>query len=186
MENKAIKDAALEKMKQAIEHLKKDFGTIRTGRASTGILEGISVDYYGTPTPLQQVSTVNTPDSRTITIQPWEQKLLGAIEKAILKSDLGVTPANDGVVIRIVIPPLNEERRRDLVKVVHKKGEDTKVTVRNVRRDANDAFKKLEKDGHVSKDEIKKALDEMQRLTDANIVKVDEVMAHKEKEIMEV
>ena len=184
--DKAIKDSANEKMHLAIEHLKKEFGTIRTGRASVSILDGINVDYYGTPTPIQQVSTINTPDSRTITIQPWEQKMLAAIEKAILKSELGVTPANDGVIIRIVIPPLNEERRRDLVKVVHKRGEETRVAVRNVRRDANDAFKKLEKDGHISKDEIKKALDEMQKLTDSNIAKIDEVIAHKEKEIMEV
>lgn len=186
MGDKAIKDSATEKMKTAIEHLKKDFTTIRTGRASAGILDGLMVDYYGTPTLLHQVASINTPDSRSITIQPWEQKLLPAIEKAIFKSDLGVTPANDGVIIRIGIPPLTEERRKDLVKMVHKKAEECKVAVRNVRRDANEGLKKLEKDGHVSKDEIKKALDEMQKLTDSYIVKIDEVIAHKEKEIMEV
>lgn len=185
MDDKAIKASATDKMHHAIEHLKKDFGTIRTGRASTSILDSLSVDYYGTPTPVQQIANINTPDSRTITIQPWEQKMVGAIEKAILKSDLGVTPQNDGVVIRIIIPALNEERRKELVKVVHKKGEEAKVAIRNIRRDANDAVKKLEKDG-MSKDDIKKAVDDMQKVTDANIAKVDEVIAHKEKEIMEV
>jgi ribosome recycling factor len=144
------------------------------------------VDYYGTPTPLEQVATLNIPESRLITIQPWEQRLVSDIEKAILKSDLGLTPANDGRIIRIPIPPLTEERRRQLVKVVKKRGEDAKVAIRNIRRDTNEALKKLNKDKHLSDDDLKKSLEEIQKLTDSYIDKVDEALKHKENEIMEV
>lgn len=175
-----------EKMKAAIESLKKDFSSIRTGRASLALLDNITMDYYGTPTPLNQVAALSVPESRLIMIQPWEQKIIPAIEKAILKSDLGLTPSNDGKLIRIGIPPLTEERRKDLVKVVRKRGEESRVAVRNLRREANEALKKLEKDGSLSEDDLKHSLDEVQKLTDAYIKKVDETLQHKEKEIMEV
>jgi ribosome recycling factor len=183
---KELKRKTTERMQGAIETLKKDFGGIRTGRASLALFEGIAVDYYGTPTPLEQVATLNIPESRLITIQPWEQRLVPDIEKAILKSDLGLTPANDGRTIRIPIPPLTEERRKQLVKVVKKRAEDAKVAVRNIRRDTNDALKKLNKDKHLSDDDLKKSLDEIQKLTDSYIEKVDETLKHKENEIMEV
>jgi ribosome recycling factor len=183
---KELKSKTTERMQGAIETLKKDFGGIRTGRASLALFEGIMVDYYGTPTPLEQVATLNIPESRLITIQPWEQRLVSDIEKAILKSDLGLTPANDGRIIRIPIPPLTEERRRQLVKVVKKRGEDAKVAIRNIRRDTNEALKKLNKDKHLSDDDLKKSLEEIQKLTDSYIDKVDEALKHKENEIMEV
>ncbi len=174
------------KMEAAIEALKKDFASIRTGRASLALFEHIMVDYYGNPTPLQQVATLGIPDSRTITIQPWEQKMIPEIEKAILKSDLGLTPSSDGKLIRINIPPLTEERRKQLVKVVRKRGEEGRVSIRNIRRDLKDALKQLEKDKQISEDDLKKSLDELQKLTDSYIRKVDERLEHKEKEIMEV
>jgi ribosome recycling factor len=175
-----------ERMKKAIEVLKKEFASVRTGRASLALLDDIKVEYYGTSTPLNQVATLNIPDPKQITIQPWDQKAIQDIEKAILKSDLGLTPMNDGKVIRISIPPLTEERRKDLVKVVKKKGEEGKVAIRNIRRDANDSLKKLEKDKEISEDELKKALDEVQKMTDSYIKKVDETVEHKEQEVMEV
>lgn len=181
-----IRDKASERMKGAIESLKKDFGSIRTGRASLALLEGITVEYYGSQSPLNQVATLNVPDSRTITIQPWDPKALGGIEKAILKSDLDLTPNNDGKIIRINIPPLTEERRKQLVKVVRKRAEDAKVAVRNIRRDTNEALKKLNKDKELSDDDLQKALDEVQKLTDSFIGKADETLKHKENEIMEV
>lgn len=183
---KELKRKTAERMQGAIDVLKKDFGSIRTGRASLALFEGITVDYYGTPTPLEQVATLNIPESRMITIQPWEQKLISEIEKAILKSDLGLTPANDGKIIRIPIPPLTEERRKQLVKVVKKRAEEAKVAVRNIRRDTNESLKKLNKDKELSDDEMKKSLDEVQKLTDSYITKVDETLTHKESEIMEV
>ncbi len=173
-------------MQTSIEALKKKFASVRTGRASLSLLDGLSVDYYGTPTPLQQVASLSLPDSRQIAIQPWEQKLIPEIEKAIMKSDLGLTPMNDGKLIRINIPALNEERRKQLVKVVRKEAEDAKVAVRNIRRDVNEDLKKLEKEKHVSEDEIKKEHDEVQKITDSFVKKVDELLEHKEKEIMEV
>lgn len=175
-----------ERMDAAVEALKKDFAAVRTGRASLALLDGITVDYYGTPTPLQQLASLSVPESRQMAIQPWEHKLIPEIEKAIMKSDLGLTPANDGKVIRINIPVLTEERRKQLVKVVKKRAEEAKVAVRNVRRDSNDELKKLEKDKHLSEDDVKKVQDEIQKLTDAHVKKVDEVLEHKEKEIMEV
>jgi ribosome recycling factor len=166
--------------------LKKEFASIRTGRASLALVDGIVVDYYGTPTPLPQVASLSVPESRQIAIQPWEKNLIPLIEKAILKSDLGLTPANDGKVIRINIPILTEERRKQLVKVVRKRAEESKVAVRNIRRDSNDELKKLEKEKHVSEDDVKKEQEEIQKITDMFIKKVDEIVEHKEKEIMEV
>lgn len=183
---KEIRKKAAEKMEHTMDALKKEFGSVRTGRASLSILDGIKVDYYGTPTPLQQVSSLSIPESRQIMIQPWEPKMMTEIEKAIMKSDLGLTPINDGKVIRINIPALTEERRLQLVKTTKKLAEDAKIAIRNIRRDTNDAIKKLEKDKHISEDETKKSLDEMQKLTDSFIKKIDELTVHKDKEIMEV
>ena len=175
-----------ERMQASIEALKKKFGTVRTGRASLSLLDGLTVDYYGTPTPVQQVASLSIPDSRQLLIQPWEQKIIPEIEKAIMKSDLGLTPMNDGKLIRINIPVLTEERRKQLVKVVKKETEDAKVAVRNIRREINEELKKLEKEKHISEDEIKKEHDEIQKITDSYIKKVEELLEHKEKEIMEV
>ncbi len=184
--DKELKRKATERMDSALETLKKEFASIRTGRASLALLDGIKVDYYGTLTPLQQLASLSIPDSRQIAIQPWEQKIISDIEKAIMKSDLGLTPTNDGKVIRINIPALTEERRKQLVKVVKKNAEDSKVVIRNIRRDTNEDIKKLEKEKHLSEDDTKKSLDEIQKLTDSYIKKIDEMLLHKEKEIMEV
>ena len=173
-------------MQGAIDALKKEFASIRTGRASMALLDGIVVDYYGTPTPVQQLASLSIPESRQIAIQPWEQKLIPEIEKAIMKSDLGLTPMNDGKIIRINIPILTEERRKQLVKIVKKRAEESKIAVRNIRRDSNEELKKLEKDEHISEDEVKKEHDEIQKITDSFIKKIDELLEHKEKEIMEV
>ena len=181
-----LRKKAHERMQSSIEALKKKFASVRTGRASLSLLDGLTVDYYGTVTPLQQLASLSVPDSRQIVIQPWEQKIIPEIEKAIMKSDLGLTPMNDGKLIRINIPVLTEERRKQLVKVVKKEAEDAKVAVRNIRRDINEDLKKLEKEKHVSEDEIKKEHDEVQKITDSFVKKVDELLEHKEKEIMEV
>jgi ribosome recycling factor len=181
-----LKNKNEEKMQASIEALKKDFGSIRTGRASLSLLDSILVEYYGNPTPLNQVSSLSTPDSRQIVIQPWEPKTIPDIERAILKSDLGLTPTNDGKLIRIAIPTLTEERRKQLVKVVKKRAEEAKISVRNIRRDFNEALKTLEKDKEINEDELEKSRDEVQKLTDSYIKKVDEKLEHKEKEIMEV
>jgi len=181
-----IKKEANERMDKSIESLKKDFGSIRTGRASLSLLDGIKIDYYGIPTQLAQVATLGIPEPRQITIQPWEQKLIPEIEKAILKSDLGLTPGNDGKTIRLNIPTLTEERRKQLVKVVKKHAEEAKVAIRNIRRDINDKIKKSEKEEHLSEDDVKRLQEEIQKLTDQHVAKVDEVLHHKEKEIMEV
>ncbi|MEJ2682944.1 MAG: ribosome recycling factor [Candidatus Sulfobium sp.] len=175
-----------ERMNGAIEALKKEFGSVRTGRASLSLLEGISVNYYGTITPLQQLASLSVPESRQIAIQPWEQRIIPDIEKAIMKSDLGLTPMNDGKLIRINIPILTEDRRKQLVKVVRKRTEEAKVAIRNIRRDANDELKKLEKDKHLSEDDAKKEQEEIQKITDSFVKKADEILEHKEKEIMEV
>jgi ribosome recycling factor len=182
------KKKAEDKMNKAIDVLKKEFVTLRTGRASIGMLDGIMVDYYGTPTALNQVANMAVPDPRQITIQPWEAKLLGEIEKAILKSDVGLTPSNDGKIIRLSIPQLTEERRQQIVKQAKKLAEDARVAVRNIRRDVNDDIKRKTKDkeAHVSEDETKKLQDDIQKTTDLHIKKIDELLAHKEKEIMTV
>jgi ribosome recycling factor len=173
-------------MAKAIEALKKDLTRVRTGRASVSLLDEIRVDYYGTPTPLSQVGTLVAPEPRLITIQPWEKNLLPAIEKAILQSDLGLNPSSDGVLIRLIIPALTEERRKEMAKLVKRNGEETKVVVRNVRRDANDSLKKLEKDKEISEDELKRGEKEVQLLTDDFVKQVDEIVAVKEKEVMEI
>lgn len=174
------------KMDKTLEVLASDFGTIRAGRANAQVLDRITVEYYGVPTPLNQVGTISSPDPRTLVIQPWDTTLLRAIEKAIQVSDLGINPQNDGRVIRLAFPQLTEERRKELIKQVKKYGEDAKVAVRNVRRDANDQLKKLEKDKAISEDELKKATDDVQKLTDKYVAKVDEKCAAKEKEIMDL
>jgi ribosome recycling factor len=175
-----------DRMQGAVDALKKEFAGIRTGRASMALLDGIVVDYYGTPTPVQQLASLTIPESRQIAIQPWEQRLIPEIEKAIMKSDLGLMPMNDGKIIRINIPILTEERRKQLVKLVKKRAEESKIAVRNVRRDSNEGLKKLEKEEHVSEDEVKKEHDEIQKITDSFIKRIDELAEHKEKEIMEV
>ncbi len=174
-----------EKMKKAVDFLEQDYATIRAGRANPHVLDKIRVDYYGTPTPLQQVGNITVPEARMIQIQPWEKSLIKNIEKAILASDVGITPSNDGSVIRLVFPELTEERRKDLAKEVKKKAEDGKVAVRNIRRDGNDAFKKLEK-SEVSEDEIAELQDKLQKMTDGYIKSIDELMDKKSKEIMTV
>lgn len=183
---KELRKKATERMEGAIEVFKKDLGSIRTGRASLSLLEGISIDYYGSQTPIQQVASLSIPEPRQILIQPWEQRLIPEIEKSIMKSDLGLTPTNDGKVIRINIPPLTEERRKQLVKVVRKRAEEARVAIRNIRRDTNEELKKLEKEKHLSEDIVRKSQEEIQKLTDSFIAKVDDILAHKEKEIMEV
>lgn len=174
------------KMEKTLDVLLDEFGSIRAGRANPHVLDRIKVDYYGTPTPIQQVGNINVPEARMIVIQPWEKSLLKSIEKAILTSDLGINPTNDGSVIRLVFPELTEERRKDLAKDVKKKGEAAKVAVRNVRRDANESLKKMEKNGDISEDDLKDGNDKIQKLTDKMIDKIDKVVETKTKEIMTV
>ena len=174
-----------DKMVKATDHLAFDFSTIRAGRANPHVLDKIRVDYYGTPTPIQQVGNVTVPEPRMIQIAPWEKSLIKEIEKAIMTSDVGITPSNDGSVIRLVFPELTEERRKDLVKDVKKKGEEGKVAIRNIRRDGNDAFKKLAKT-EVSEDEIKQLEDELQKLTDKFVKDIDKLVEEKSKEILTV
>ena len=175
-----------EKMKKTLASLESELVTIRAGRANPHILDKLAVDYYGAPTPLQQVANITVPEARMIQIQPWESSLIKGIEKAILTSDLGLNPNNDGKVIRLVFPELTEERRKDLVKDVKKKGEAAKVAVRNIRRDANDAFKKAEKAGEITEDELADLTEKMQKLTDKTIERVDKAVEEKTKEIMTV
>lgn len=175
-----------DKMKKAIEFLESEYAGIRAGRANPHVLDKLRVDYYGTPTPIQQVGNVTVPEARIIQIAPWEKSLLREIEKAILTSDLGINPSNDGSVIRLIFPELTEERRKDLAKDVKKKAEEQKVAIRNIRRDANDAFKKLGKTEDVSEDEIKALEEQVQKMTDKYIKEVDVVMEEKTKEIMTV
>ena len=182
----AIRQKATEKMEAALEHLKHDLAGLRTGRASVALLDGIRVDYYGTMTPLKQVANLSTPEARLITVQPWEPQLIKEIEKAISASGLGITPSNDGKVIRIPIPPLTEERRKELTKICKKHGEDTKVHVRGFRRDANEELKKLQKDAKLTEDELRKGETEIQKLTDQYIQKIDDVIKKKEHDILEV
>lgn len=174
-----------EKMKKAYDFLVTDLGTIRAGRANPHVLDRIKVDYYGTPTPIQQVGNITVPDPRMIQIAPWEKNLIKEIEKAIMMSDVGITPSNDGAVIRLVFPELTEERRKELVKDIKKKGEENKVAIRNARRDGMDAFKKLAKT-EVSEDEIKELEDQLQKLTDKYTKDVDKLVEEKSKEIMTV
>jgi ribosome recycling factor len=172
-------------MGKTVEALKIELQRIRTGRASLSILDGIRVDYYGTSTPLNQMATLAVPESRQITIQPWDASVIKDIEKEVLKSDLGLTPSNDGKILRISIPPLTEERRKELVKVIHKMCEDHKITVRNIRRDSNDLLKSLKKDGDISEDDAFRSQEEVQNITDEYIQLIDECYSEKEKEILE-
>ena len=175
-----------EKMDKAVEHVRHELAKIRTGKATTNLLDGIKVDYYGTPTPLMQLGNISTPDYHTLTIQAWDKTAVPLIEKAIQSANLGLNPANDGTLIRIPIPPLNEERRKEIVKLVKKFAEDGKVAVRNIRRDSIEHLKKTEKDEHISEDERKHAENDVQKLTDKHIKDIDDLIVLKEKEIMEV
>lgn len=175
-----------EKMNKTLDNLQNEYAAIRAGRANPHVLDKIKVDYYGTPTPIQQVGNISVPEARMIQIQPWEKGLLKAIEKAILTSDLGINPTNDGNLIRLVFPELTEERRKELAKDVKKKGEAAKVALRNIRRDANDVFKKMEKSNEISEDELELAEDKIQKLTDKMVEKVDKAVEAKTKEILTV
>lgn len=174
------------RMEKTVEALKRDFNRVRTGRATPALLDGIKVECYGTTMRLNQVATITAPESRMLMVQPWDATVTGSVEKAILKSELGLTPANDGKVIRIAIPMLTEERRKELVKLVRKMNEESKIALRNARRDANDMFKDLKKEGEISEDEFYRNQEEVQKITDKHIEKIDEVTADKEREVMEV
>jgi len=185
MDENVIKDVEA-KMEKTLSTLKTDLGKVRTGRASLALFDQIRIDYYGTPTPLQQVATLAVPEPRLITIQPWDTSIIGEIEKAILKSELGLTPMNDGKIIRISIPRLTEERRKELVKVVRKMAESSKVALRNIRRDANEHLKGLEKNKKISQDQLRQWIEKVQTSTDKFIEKADGVLSVKEKEILEI
>lgn len=178
-------EEAKETMGKSVASLKNELKRVRTGRASLSLLDGIKVDYYGTSTPLNQIASLAVPESRLMTIQPWDASVIKDIEKAILKSDLGLTPNNDGKIVRISVPPLTEERRKSLVKVIHKMSEEHKVAIRNIRREANEQLKSMKKDGDISEDESFKAQERIQKMTDDFIKMIDAVYAEKEKEILE-
>ncbi|UVT14252.1 MAG: ribosome recycling factor [Nitrospira sp.] len=181
-----VRQSFIARMDQALEHLRKDLSGLRTGRASVALFDGVRVDYYGTMTPLKQVANIATPEARLVTIQPWEPKLIKEIEKAISSSGLGVTPSNDGKLIRVPLPPLTEERRKELTKVCKKHGEETKVQIRSFRREANEELKKLQKDAKLTEDELRKAEQDTQKLIEQYGQKIDDVIKKKEQEIMEV
>jgi len=183
---KTVLDDMKSHMEKTLGVLKNEFQKIRTGRATTGILDSVKVDYYGNPSTISQVATLAIPEPRTITIAPWEAKMIGPIEKAILNANIGLTPGNDGKIIRLNLPPLTEERRKEIVKDLKKKAEDDKVALRNIRRDAMDKLKKLEKDKAITEDELKKCEKEVQDITKGFEAKIDEAVAHKEKEVLEV
>lgn len=180
-----VLDEASKKMDKAVKAYDKELTRVRTGRATPALLEGITVDYYGSQMPINQVASISVPESRQLVIQPWDQNVLPEIEKAILKSELGLTPNNDGKVVRVSIPPLTEERRRELVKLVNKMAEEARVAVRNVRRDYMERLKRMKKDKEISEDEMYKLQDELQKITDDHIETIDGIRADKEKEIME-
>lgn len=173
-------------MDKAVKALKKEMSKVRTGRASISLLDGVMVEYYGVPTPLSQVATLSTPEARLITVQPWEKNLIPDIEKAIFKADLGLTPSSDGQLIRLPVPALTEERRREMVKIIKRMAEDAKISVRNARRDANDNLKMLEKEKEITEDDLKRSEKDVQQLTDEYIVIVDDVVQNKEQEVMEI
>jgi ribosome recycling factor len=185
MIEETLKDAE-HRMQSAVTALDRDLATVRTGRARPALVEGLKVDYYGTPTPLSQMATINAPEPRLITIQPWDKTQLGTIEKAIQKSDLGLNPSNDGSIIRLVVPALTEDRRKELVKVVHKKVEDGRVAVRNVRRDSLDHLRKAQHDKQLSDDDERRAQDRLQKLTDKYVAEIDKHGHTKEQELLEV
>lgn len=174
------------KMKKTVEATQHDFSTIRTGRANPTLLDGISVDYYGSPTPINQLATINVPEARQLVITPYDRSALGAIEKAIKNSDLNINPVNAGTMLRLTIPPLTEERRKEFVKILGKKSEEGKVSIRNIRRDANDSFKALVKKSEASEDESKRAQENLQKLTDRYIIEIDQITKAKETELLEV
>lgn len=184
--SKQVLEQAKEKMNKTIAAFSRELSSIRAGRANAALLDRITVDYYGAPTPINQLGGVAVPEARLLVITPYDKTILGEIEKAIMKSDIGITPTNDGSVIRLMIPALTEDRRKDLVKQVKKEAEDAKIAVRNVRRDANDDLKKLEKAGEITEDDLRGYGEDIQKLTDEFIVKVDQVTKEKEKEILEV
>jgi ribosome recycling factor len=184
--SKAVIDAMTQSMDKSIQSLKAELARVRTGRASTALVDTVHVEYYGSSVPLNQVANITTPDARTIQVSPWEATIIGAIEKAILAANLGLTPQNDGKVVRIPLPQMTEERRKELVKLVKKMGEETKVAVRNHRRDANEGIKKQEKAKTVSEDDAKKAMDQIQKKTDEKTAEVDKIVVAKEKEILTV
>ncbi|MBD3225601.1 MAG: ribosome recycling factor [Caldithrix sp.] len=186
MDVKEIKKDAKTRMSKSVESFHNELHKIRTGRATPGLLDGVRVEYYGQRVPINQVATITVPEPRLIMIQPWEKKMLAEIEKEIMKEDLGLNPNNDGQVIRLPIPQLSEERRKDLVKLVHKFAEEARIAIRNIRRDANDQLKKMEKDNQISEDELSVELDEIQKETDDHIKEIDEFMEAKEEEIMQV
>lgn len=175
-----------DKMEKAIQAYTRELASIRAGRANASLLDKISVDYYGVPTPINQLASISVPEARMLVVQPYDKSIVGDVEKAIQKSDLGINPTSDGTVIRIVIPPLTEERRKDLVKVVKKEAEEAKIAVRNIRRDANEELKKLEKNGELTEDEMRRWSDQVQKLTDDFILKIDQLTKEKEKDILEV
>ena len=183
---KDVLDDAQDRMKKALAALDREFAKLRTGRASTSLVEDIMVDYYGTPTPLKQIASISVPESRSLTIQPWDRGAFASTEKAIMSSDLGLTPVNDGKLIRINIPPLTEERRRDLVKIAKKYTEDCRIAMRNVRRDANDFLKSMQKDKEITEDELHKGQDDVQKITDDMIKQAEQALDAKEAEIMEI
>jgi ribosome recycling factor len=185
MIDETLEDAE-QRMGKTVDALRRELSTVRTGRASPGLVENLRVDYYGTPTPLKQLATIGIPEARLITIQPWDKGSLGAIEKAIQKSDLGLNPANDGSVIRLAIPQLTEERRKELVRLVHKKVEDGRVAIRNVRRDAHEMLRDLLREKEISEDEEHRAQEQLQKITDRYIAQADEVGKEKEQELLEV
>jgi ribosome recycling factor len=180
------KQKVTEHMEASVEHLKRELGGLRTGRASVALLDNIKVDYYGTPTPLKQVANIGVPESRLLTVQPWESPLIKEIERVLLASGLGLTPSNDGKVIRIPIPPLSEERRKELIKICKKHGEEAKVHIRNVRREGNEELKHLQKESKLTEDELRKSEAEIQKLTDQYVQKVDQILKKKEEEILEI
>ncbi len=186
MDAKELQKDAKYRMNKTVETFSNELTKIRTGRATPALLDSVKVDYYGQKVPINQAATVSVPEPRLIVVQPWEKKMLPDIEKEILKADLGFNPNNDGTFIRIPIPQLSEERRKDLVKLVHKFTEDSKIAIRNIRRDVNDHLKKLEKNHEISEDELSVELEEAQKLTDDHIKQIDEIMENKEKEVMEV
>ena len=183
---KSVMNETTEKMNNAIQAYSRELASIRAGRANPSMLDRLTIDYYGAPTPINQVAGISVPEARMIMIQPYDKTVLGDIEKAILKSDIGLNPSNDGSVIRLAVPALTEERRKDLVKEVKKEAEAAKVNIRNIRRDANDEFKKLEKKSEITEDDLRSYSDDIQKLTDNNVAKIDELAKDKEKEILEV
>jgi ribosome recycling factor len=183
---KTVMDQTKDRMEKAIGSYTRELAAIRAGRANAALLDRITVDYYGSPTPINQMAGISVPEARLLVIQPYDKTILGDIEKAIMKSDIGITPTNDGSVIRLAIPALTEERRKDLVKLVKKEAEDAKIAIRNVRRDANDEFKKLEKNGEITEDDQRRFGEEVQKLTDSQIERIDKIAKDKENEIMEI